>query len=205
MQAHTLRFGSKSEFTPWLGSLALHGALALLATRSGVDHLRNPGNPRNPHGTMLVQLLANRAERVIPVTQPSRTAGDTRPKFPNSRQPVESIGSILPPAKVQAPIQGTEEATALESYVIGFRALVEKRKNYPLLSRRMGEAGRVRLRLRILRDGTVQEVTLQEGSAFKRLDQSALEAVETIKKYRPFPESVAKNDLLIDLPIEFTL
>ncbi|MBQ7626510.1 MAG: energy transducer TonB [Rhodocyclaceae bacterium] len=48
---------------------------------------------------------------------------------------------------------------------------------YPALSRRLGEEGTVRLRVRVGADGQALMVRLAESSGFARLDDSAREAV----------------------------
>lgn len=48
---------------------------------------------------------------------------------------------------------------------------------YPALSRRMGEAGEVRLRVRVGAAGTVEDVAIERSSGFVRLDRAAELAV----------------------------
>lgn len=48
---------------------------------------------------------------------------------------------------------------------------------YPALSRRLGETGRVLLRVYVSADGKAERVELKTSSGFERLDQSAREAV----------------------------
>lgn len=50
---------------------------------------------------------------------------------------------------------------------------------YPSLSRRLGEQGRVMLDVYILPDGSVGEIKLNKSSGFPRLDNAALQAVKT--------------------------
>ena len=52
---------------------------------------------------------------------------------------------------------------------------------YPALSRRLGEQGRVMLDVYILPDGSVGEIKLNRSSGFPRLDNAALQAVKTWK------------------------
>lgn len=52
---------------------------------------------------------------------------------------------------------------------------------YPALSRRLGEQGRVMLDVYILPDGSVGEIKLNKSSGFPRLDNAALQAVKTWK------------------------
>lgn len=48
---------------------------------------------------------------------------------------------------------------------------------YPVLSRRLGEAGRVVLRVHVSPSGLAEQVEIKASSGFARLDQAALEAV----------------------------
>lgn len=52
---------------------------------------------------------------------------------------------------------------------------------YPALSRRLGEQGRVMLDVYILPDGSVGEIKLNKSSGFPRLDNAALQAVKAWK------------------------
>lgn len=52
---------------------------------------------------------------------------------------------------------------------------------YPALSRRLGEQGRVTLDVYILPDGSVGQIKLNKSSGFPRLDNAALQAVKTWK------------------------
>lgn len=56
--------------------------------------------------------------------------------------------------------------------------------NYPSVSRRLGEQGKVLLHVQVTADGIAASVTLQNSSGYARLDQAALAAV---KKWRFVP------------------
>lgn len=75
---------------------------------------------------------------------------------------------------------------------------------YPSLARRLGEEGRVLLRVRVAADGLPAEVALQAGSGSPRLDQAAL---DTVRRWKFAParlggEPVAATVLV---PIVFSL
>lgn len=55
---------------------------------------------------------------------------------------------------------------------------------YPSLSRKLGEQGRVLLRLHVLADGSVGEVQVKQSSGYERLDQAA---INTVKRWRFIP------------------
>jgi protein TonB len=76
--------------------------------------------------------------------------------------------------------------------------------SYPLLSRRLGEAGKVLLRVQVTAHGTAERVQVAQSCGFSRLDEAAVEAV---RKWRFVParrgeEAVAAEVLV---PIVFRL
>ena len=76
--------------------------------------------------------------------------------------------------------------------------------NYPPVSRRLGEQGKVLLRVQVSANGTADSVTLQTSSGSTRLDQAALAAV---KKWRFVPakrggQAVSAS---VIVPVSFSL
>lgn len=75
---------------------------------------------------------------------------------------------------------------------------------YPRLSRRLGEEGRVVLRVRVLADGHAASVEVAESSGYSRLDATAL---ETVRDWRFIP--ARRGDTAIDswlhVPVVFRL
>ncbi|RLU02445.1 MAG: energy transducer TonB [Ketobacter sp.] len=75
---------------------------------------------------------------------------------------------------------------------------------YPSLSRRRGEEGTVILELLVLKDGSVENVTIKESSGFPRLDKSAMEAVRRWK-YNPAKRGGQAIDYRYLQPVTFSL
>lgn len=75
---------------------------------------------------------------------------------------------------------------------------------YPALSRRVGEEGRVMLRVLVSKSGDAQQVEIESGSGSTRLDKAALEAV---KKWRFIPAKRNNQPIsaYVIVPIQFTL
>lgn len=59
------------------------------------------------------------------------------------------------------------------------------RPPYPRLSRRLGETGVVQLRVHVEIDGTPSQVQIHKSSGYDRLDQAALETVESRWRFVP--------------------
>jgi protein TonB len=99
-------------------------------------------------------------------------------------EPVEQTAPVAPPAP-PAPVQKAAPAPVAPAPVTPPRTDAAHLNNpapqYPALSRRLGEQGRVLLDVYILPDGSVGEIKLNRSSGFARLDNAALQAVKTWK------------------------
>lgn len=75
---------------------------------------------------------------------------------------------------------------------------------YPPLARRMGEQGRVLLRVRVAADGLAHQVELKTSSGSPRLDHAAL---DTVKRWRFVPARQGDQSVAawVVVPISFSL
>lgn len=75
---------------------------------------------------------------------------------------------------------------------------------YPPLSKRLGEQGKVMVRVLIAADGTVQSATLAQSSGFTRLDESAMAAV--LKwRFVPGKRNGVAEAMWHQIPVNFVL
>lgn len=77
--------------------------------------------------------------------------------------------------------------------------------NYPLLAKDAGFQGTVTLGLHLSSAGELMDVVVKSSSGYKMLDDTAATAAKALYPYPPFPASVKKNDLWIDIPIDYRL
>jgi periplasmic protein TonB len=75
---------------------------------------------------------------------------------------------------------------------------------YPIASKRLGEYGRVILRIHVLDDGTVGEAQVHTSSGFERLDESAMRAVKRWR-FRPAQQGATPIAWWYQQPITFSL
>ena len=76
---------------------------------------------------------------------------------------------------------------------------------YPAMSRRLGESGRVVLRVLIGPDGRAQEARIQTSSGYERLDQVALETARDRWRYVPGTRGGVPEAMWFNVPINFVL
>ena len=111
--------------------------------------------------------------------------------------PVAAPAPIAPPQPAPAPppvVQPRFDAAYLDN----------PRPPYPGVSRRLGEEGEVRLRVQVDPAGLAQQVEIQQGSGYPRLDQAAL---ETVRQWRFVPARQGDQPVAawVIVPIQFTL
>lgn len=102
---------------------------------------------------------------------------------------------------------GTPAAAATVELVLpsaAARHLHNPTPPYPALSRRLGEQGRVLLRVRIETDGRAAQVLLYQSSGFARLDQAALQTVPHWR-FVPGTRNGVPAAMWFQVPIQFVL
>lgn len=77
--------------------------------------------------------------------------------------------------------------------------------NYPLLAKDAGFAGSVMLSLHLSSAGELLDVAVKSSSGYKMLDENAVSAAKALYPYPPFPAAIKKQELWIDIPIDYRL
>lgn len=118
---------------------------------------------------------------------------------------VPSAAAVSEPVVVQQEPPVVEEVKeVIEPPEFGAAYLHNPAPKYPSLSRRIGEEGRVLLRVLVAASGAAESVEIEAGSGSVRLDQAAMDAV---KKWRFIPAKRDKAPIsaFVIVPIQFTL
>lgn len=138
--------------------------------------------------------LAPIVEPSFPAPSPSVSASPT----PITRSAVApSPPAPFLPAPVVAPAS-MELPSSSANY------LSNPKPVYPSMSRRLGEQGKVMLRVLISAEGAAQQVELLRTSGFDRLDQSAITAVRNWK-FTPGKRNGVAETMWNNVPINFSL
>jgi protein TonB len=160
-----------------------------------------PQKPKPPAKSM-----AKAQKPVKPIKRQAKSTPISKPVIPRIQQaslpvapPVEQTS--MPEAATSSPIaaqaltatndkpalsvvEGAADAPTYQPAGFNAAYLHNPAPDYPSVSRRLGEQGKVLLRVQITADGAADSVALQTSSGSTRLDQAALEAV---KKWRFVP------------------
>lgn len=121
-----------------------------------------------------------------PVAQPVAPTAPHTPSVPEAATPAPAA-----PAKVELPSSDAEY-------------LSNPKPPYPAMSRRLGEQGKVVIRVLIGADGLPQKAEIRQSSGFERLDQSAL---TTVMKWRYVPgkRGGVPEAMWFNVPVSFLL
>lgn len=177
----------------------LHAAILVYPIQFAIGKLDIP-----PATTVIVKLVeAVSPPKPVPVqavaapqpASPAKTrdkpAPTPRPMLAMPAETASSAPSFSVPAPVIAPpapaaVASTVAAAPASVSAARFDAayLLNPRPNYPPMSRRLGEEGKVLLKVRVSADGRPLAVDLEKTSNFNRLDEAALDVV---KRWRFVP------------------
>ncbi|MDE2440667.1 MAG: energy transducer TonB [Betaproteobacteria bacterium] len=178
----------------FLIAVALHAAVLFYPLKRAIGQLEIP-----EPSAILVKLIEKPAA-LRPVAAPPVPMPPSKPQpppapvptkpTPSPRQiiavaaePVASPTTFSVPAPVATPpapvavAQTSPASVAVTAARFNVAYLNNPEPKYPPLSRRLGEEGKVLLKVRVSADGTPASVELEKSSGFDRLDEAAKQAV----------------------------
>lgn len=97
------------------------------------------------------------------------------------------------------------ETSPEERYLYEVQKLLERRKRYPTMAKKMGHFGKVTMRFVLAADGSLKESEIVEKAPYDSLNKAAHELVKGIDGMKPFPEEIQKTTWVITVPIEYSL
>jgi periplasmic protein TonB len=132
-----------------------------------------------------------------PVVSPAPTA-----PLPPITAPVAAAPSPAPAVPATAPAPALAPKVELPRSDADY--LNNPRPPYPPVSKRLGEQGRVMVRVYVGEDGLPQKSELRTSSGFDRLDATAVATVMRWR-FRPGTRGGAPEAMWVNVPIDFTL
>jgi periplasmic protein TonB len=135
----------------------------------------------------------------VSTPEPSTLAPVLPPSPPTPPAPAEPVVAAAPPA---APAPPAPPRIELPSSSADY--LNNPRPPYPPLSKRLGEQGKVVVRVYIEVDGTASRAEVRQSSGFERLDQTALQTVLRWR-YVPGKRAGVPEGMWFNVPISFVL
>jgi len=90
------------------------------------------------------------------------------------------------------------------SYVRSVQLRISQAINFPYEALQRNWEGTVKLRLRILRDGTLADCDLLESSGHDVFDSDAMSATRNQSPFLAFPSEMTQDDLVVTVPIVYS-
>jgi protein TonB len=134
----------------------------------------------------------------------TETAVPVASTAPPTNSAATGTPSSAPAPVTSAPVAATEPAPRIELPSASAAYLNNPPPAYPALSRRLGEQGRVVLRVRIEPDGTASAAEIRTSSGYERLDEAARQAVLSWR-YVPGKRNGVPEAMWFLIPIQFEL
>jgi periplasmic protein TonB len=159
-----------------------------------------PPPPRKPTKAAEPHVPAHKTE---PPLAPQPAAAPELPPAPNAPTGVVQPQPAPPPVAAAAPAAAQAPAR-VDLPISDADYLHNPKPTYPPTSRRLGEQGKVVLRVLIGVDGRAQDATVLESSGFPRLDHAALEAARQWR-YVPGRRGGVPEPMWVKVPIAFDL
>ena len=154
------------------------------------------------------------AQRRPPQPQPPRPQVQPTPPLPTTTaEPAQVIAPAAPAAPAPASMEASTVAAKAAAPAAPARVelpssdaayLNNPRPSYPALSRRLGEQGKVVVRVLIGVDGKAQQAEIRTSSGYDRLDQAALATVRSWR-YLPGTRGGVPEAMWFNVPINFVL
>jgi pilus assembly protein CpaC len=169
--------------TPWLSDLPFIGAaFRKKATKVGGGY----GERGN------VELFIALTPTIV-----SKDKGTAQAKEKKEAK-TETTPSPLPVASGKLSTPEVEYAQVIQGEIL--RSLI-----YPLTAKEASFEGKLNLAIHLSYSGELLDVNVKSSSGYKVLDDNAVAVARSISSYPPFPSSIDKKDIWIDIPIEYRL
>lgn len=112
---------------------------------------------------------------------------------------------VVTPKEIAIPTPPAAEAqeSVVASYVRSIQLRISKAISYPPEAVEKKWEGSVKLRLRILKDGTLVDSDVMESSGHDAIDKDALNTAKTVAPYSAFPQNMQQGDIVVTIPIVY--
>ncbi len=99
----------------------------------------------------------------------------------------------------------TESASAIpHEYAQALQKRISSAVNYPYEAKENGWEGTVKISLRILKDGTLADASVQQSSGYSVFDQDALNTAKILAPYQSFSSEMNMEELVVVVPIVYS-
>ena len=92
-----------------------------------------------------------------------------------------------------------------QQYTTALKQAIEARKYYPSRARQQAREGNVIVGFRVNRQGGIKNIRIVSSSSVRVLDKAAINAVNNIGKFKPFPEHINREWWKFEISLSYYL
>ncbi len=112
-------------------------------------------------------------------------------------------------AKVSINLSDEDFGKNIPDYLKTYAGIVQRRildkMAYPVSAKEAGFQGKVKLGLHLSYIGELMDIAIRESSGYNVLDDNAIASARKAVPFPPFPASIDKKDIWIDIPVAYQL
>lgn len=159
--------------------------------------------------------------RDVVVTPPKRLLRPPVQSAQNAPQPLAvaagkakpALSQVATPASTASVGPGSADSAGTNSeakrqeadYFAMLGAHLNRRKHYPAQARKARQQGVVTVRFTVHADGSISASSIRKSSGHALLDEATLDLMQRVAPLPKFPKSMARDQITISLPIDYSL
>ncbi|MEA3373810.1 MAG: TonB family protein [Campylobacterota bacterium] len=126
--------------------------------------------------------------------------------------PIETLVEAQPVAQEPLPVTVPQpplppkplfDAQMKSEFIAGLYAALEANKVYPKMAKRRKLSGTAHIHFTLHKDGTIEDVYLDESCGHRLLDKAALKLVKVLGSYQAIPDAVSLVALDLHIPVAY--
>ncbi len=152
--------------------------------------------------------VVKKVEKTVePVVKPKPLPEQTVAEIPieTSVEPQPVVQEPLPVTVPQPPLPPKPlfDAQMKSEFIAGLYAALEANKVYPKMAKRRKLSGTAHIHFTLCKDGTIEDIYLDESCGHRLLDKAALKLVKALGSYRSIPDAVSLSTLDLHIPVAY--
>ncbi len=151
----------------------------------------------------------------IPLPEPKLTAEEEVPEISKPIKKKESIKKKRIKSKnIKSASEGLSGGQILgsggggalkEHYFSKVRNMIERKKRYPSIAKKLRQEGTVHVTFTISKNGAISDIRLVKKCPHERLNRAAVRVLKEIGSFPPIPEEVGKQSISLSVLIRYKI
>ncbi len=110
-----------------------------------------------------------------------------------------------PGGEIGGQLSAPRQLTVSELYILNVRKMIERKKRYPKIAKKMGQEGNVHIIFTISKNGAIRDIGLAKKSSYERLNRAAVGILKGIGSFPPIPEEIGEKSLSLSVTIKYKI